>query len=968
MAVKFLNGIEGTFNLQVSDIPDLRDIYQPVGNYLTSVPNLDASKITSGTFSTSRIPNLDASKITSGTLNAARIPDLSATYATASHSHSISNVTGLQTALDGKQAAGNYFTDGDTVLNMANNDGLVYDDTTNRMYVKLDGTNREIYHTGNFTDSSANWNTAYGWGNHALAGYLTSIPSSYTTDTELAAVDTALNARIDNEVLPVIGEKLDSASYTAADVLTKIKTVDGSGSGLDADLLDGVNSSSFLRKDTDQTITNTAVEISFYSADDGGIATGDQATLEVYQDTIGADAFMQFHVGGDYAAYFGLAGDWNDFFVGGWSMGAVRYKVFHQGNLGVGDGGLTEKNFTATLKTKLDGIAANANNYSLPAGSSTVRGGFKIGYSENGKNYPVEVSSEQMYVNVPWTDTTYSVGDGGLTEKNFTSTLKTKLDGIATGANNYVLPVASTTIGGVKSGTDITVDANGNVSVNNNSHTHLWANITSRPTTLAGYGITDAEPLGAAADVDTALRLLIENVQTTADGAATAAANAQSTADGAETLATDAKTRALDAQTAAAAAQATADAALPKAGGTMTGELQLNARLDVGDGTNGDHEIRIYKADNNVSDHIQFYNGTTRVGEIGCEDTSWLRINQETAINIYTPRYIRADGGFFVDGTTKGIDGSGNFIGGTITGASDANVSNWDTAYTTTQSLGSAAFTSANDYAPISHTTGLTGGTYPIALGAGGFADGAIANEVQGMGVVIADSVNQSNTTVGGIIEIQKNNGDNLYIEPGYISSWRNNYTSGFDFSTYGFSVNNFNSNAYSQSIALQSAGQDFFQINVSGSTVVLFDQGTFDFSFADNHLKVNPATQQFSVFGWAGNNGMYFSPATATLQVPDVTIVSDRNAKENIEEIASGLDVVCKLQGVEYDMKSTKHHASGFIAQDVQEVIPHAVVETETGLTMKYNSIIAYQNEAIKELKAMVDELKEELKTLKNG
>ena len=58
----------------------------------------------------------------------------------------------------------------------------------------------------------------------------------------------------------------------------------------------------------------------------------------------------------------------------------------------------------------------------------------------------------------------------------------------------------------------------------------------------------------------------------------------------------------------------TANAALPKAGGTMTGELQLNARLDVGDGSSGETEIRIYKADNNVADHIQFYNGTTRCG------------------------------------------------------------------------------------------------------------------------------------------------------------------------------------------------------------------------------------------------------------------------------------------------------------------------------------------------------------------
>jgi hypothetical protein len=40
-----------------------------------------------------------------------------------------------------------------------------------------------------------------------------------------------------------VGSKLTATDYTAADVLTKIKTVDGTGSGLDADLLDGLNSS-----------------------------------------------------------------------------------------------------------------------------------------------------------------------------------------------------------------------------------------------------------------------------------------------------------------------------------------------------------------------------------------------------------------------------------------------------------------------------------------------------------------------------------------------------------------------------------------------------------------------------------------------------------------------------------------------------------------------------------------------------
>ena len=41
-----------------------------------------------------------------------------------------------------------------------------------------------------------------------------------------------------------LSAKLNSSSYTAADILTKLKTVDGASSGLDADLLDGLHASS----------------------------------------------------------------------------------------------------------------------------------------------------------------------------------------------------------------------------------------------------------------------------------------------------------------------------------------------------------------------------------------------------------------------------------------------------------------------------------------------------------------------------------------------------------------------------------------------------------------------------------------------------------------------------------------------------------------------------------------------------
>lgn len=50
-------------------------------------------------------------------------------------------------------------------------------------------------------------------------------------------------------------------------------------------------------------------------------------------------------------------------------------------------------------------LTDNNTVYSLPLAAAGTRGGVKIGYSANGRNYPVQLSNEQMYVNVPWTDT-----------------------------------------------------------------------------------------------------------------------------------------------------------------------------------------------------------------------------------------------------------------------------------------------------------------------------------------------------------------------------------------------------------------------------------------------------------------------------------------------------------------------------------------------------------------------------------
>ena len=62
---------------------------------------------------------------------------------------------------------------------------------------------------------------------------------------------------------------------------------------------------------------------------------------------------------------------------------------------------------SAEDKKKLDGIAANANNYTytLPTASSSALGGIKTDYTQNGKNYAIKVDdSGNAYVNVPWVE------------------------------------------------------------------------------------------------------------------------------------------------------------------------------------------------------------------------------------------------------------------------------------------------------------------------------------------------------------------------------------------------------------------------------------------------------------------------------------------------------------------------------------------------------------------------------------
>ena len=222
------------------------------------------------------------------------------------------------------------------------------------------------------TNNSSNWNTAYGWGNHASAGYLTSLgANSVDSDNYVdGSIDTAHLADSTSSSTGVTYAKMQKvtnmnrilgrisptdltvAQLTKSDVLTMLNVADGannitnnnqltngagyitSADGGNAGTLDSIDSSSFLRSDAADTASQ---RINFINCDTNNhdtiaTATGSLGAFEVYNSGSGNDAFLSFHVGGDYAIYFGLDGGTNKLSVGGWSMGANSYEIYHAGN------------------------------------------------------------------------------------------------------------------------------------------------------------------------------------------------------------------------------------------------------------------------------------------------------------------------------------------------------------------------------------------------------------------------------------------------------------------------------------------------------------------------------------------------------------------------------------------------------------------------------------------------------------
>lgn len=164
------------------------------------------------------------------------------------------------------------------------------------------------------------------------------------------------------------------------------------------------------------------------------------------------------------------------------------------------------------------GTGTSTTTIGVTAATTDKYGGIKIGYAENGKNYPVELnSSGQAFVNVPWQNNTYTVNDGKLTLQIAGATITTHSANTASNTT-FNIPVASSSdYGVIKTGfTEVNNVKKYAVKLDSNNKAYVevpWTN-TNTTYTLSGAVVGTTGSAAANSSVTTAVASAVSFVDT----------------------------------------------------------------------------------------------------------------------------------------------------------------------------------------------------------------------------------------------------------------------------------------------------------------------------------------------------------------------------------------------------------------------------------------------------------------------
>jgi len=172
--------------------------------------------------------------------------------------------------------------------------------------------------------------------------------------------------------------------------------------------------------------------------------------------------------------------------------------------------------------------------------------------------------------------------------------------------------------------------------------------------------------------------------------------------------------------------------------------------------------------------------------------------------------------------------------------------------------------------------------------------------------------------------------------------------------------IKHFQSNS-DTATATNSPLQAYAQANSNGA-IMAFHRSS--------HYAVNMGLDSDNVFrigGWsASSNRLQMDMSGNLTMAGNVTAYSDIRLKENINVIPDALDKVQQIRGVTFtrnDVDDLEQLHTGVIAQEVEDVLPMAVSEDNSGMkNVAYGNMVGLLIEAIKELTERVETLEKKL------
>jgi len=763
---------------------------------------------------------------------------------------------------------------------------------------------------------------------------------------------------------------------------------DGVGSGLDADTLDGIGGTGYTRAGVESGTPNTASNRTTFQSNDAiETSSGNQSGLQVWQDTVGADAFMTFHVAGDYAGYFGLDGSTNDLSWGGWSNGnGNKYKIWHAGNDGTGTGldadlldGTHASSFLLTTGTAANSTLLNnlgSGSFLRSDATDTFTGGL-VSSSRNKGIFGTYDSAK--------TDQIWSMGVGYENDANG-----------ANFSNLYGLAYKHTnnTTGGTMGGghqvlwcTNGTPDgAIGETRIWSKNHFFAAGNYGSSWDTNRDSGLTmTASASGTAynvlrVDTDNGFKLqtlggtggtqrwytsgsnYIQFNGTTITASLTGTASNAALLDNIDSsqfLRSDANDTASGQYTFTKVNDHAIKVGTIRgtAVGSQTGQfIQLYERVNIG-GPNGWGATNTAAPANGLSTHgganLAVYSGSVGIGTISPD--AKLEVTGSTNSDLFS---LEGAGSSFKLIAESGSTGSANIM-----------------AYRLGLRYGS------NDNGFIDFYRGPDGATGFLSFG----ASGAEKMRIDTSGILcIGHTSGWTSTKLDLGTSGSMRTGERLYFYDSnryigrngnnidyYSASGQHTFTGNIQTSGH-IDTNNLyiahGGSDYTPGIIFLGGNDTPGSYTYENAHIAYYDNaGTGTMLFEGKRAAMNWAFNDAdeTLFLMASDGDFH---AHQDVVAYSTSAASDKKFKENIKTIPYGLNEVLKMNPVEFDWKEkrNKAHDIGVIAQEIEKIIPEVVKESkelnsdETFKSVDYSKMVAVLIKAVQEQQVQIDELKE--------